>query len=204
MPSGCCVSRTAAPSCLPAAEHPCQRGRTPATRQGLPTWVTTVRCRALDTRRPEAVDGRVEWLASGGGLCSKMHARCVETAADAHTAVPSLSFTSHEGCVPVLRCVTTAARVGVRPACWCDASLSALPPCPRPPVVLCCSPPPAFPPVSVKWGKDTFDVDVDPSLPGAVFKTQMFTLTGVPPERQKFTGIKNPPLKVRTDSRRCV
>ena len=39
-------------------------------------------------------------------------------------------------------------------------------------------------------------MDVDPSLPGAVFKTQMFTLTGVPPDRQKFTGIKNPPLKV--------
>jgi hypothetical protein len=53
-----------------------------------------------------------------------------------------------------------------------------------------------FPAVFVKWGKDSFDVDVDPSLPGAVFKTQMFTLTGVPPERQKFTGIKNPPLKV--------
>jgi hypothetical protein len=53
-----------------------------------------------------------------------------------------------------------------------------------------------FPAVSVKWGKDSYDVDVDPSLPGAVFKTQMFTLTGVPPERQKFTGIKNPPLKV--------
>ena len=39
-------------------------------------------------------------------------------------------------------------------------------------------------------------MEVDPSLPGAVFKTQMFTLTGVPPDRQKFTGIKNPPLKV--------
>lgn len=51
-------------------------------------------------------------------------------------------------------------------------------------------------PVTVKWGKDSFDVDVDPALPGAVFKTQMFTLTGVPPDRQKFTGIKNPPVKV--------
>ena len=40
-------------------------------------------------------------------------------------------------------------------------------------------------------------MDVDTSLPGVVFKTQLFTLSGVPPERQKIMGVKNPPLKAR-------
>ncbi len=38
-------------------------------------------------------------------------------------------------------------------------------------------------------------MDVDTSLPGVVFKTQLFTLSGVPPERQKIMGCKNAPLK---------
>jgi hypothetical protein len=41
-------------------------------------------------------------------------------------------------------------------------------------------------------------VDVDTSLPALVFKSQLFTLTGVPPERQKIMGVKNPPLKARS------
>jgi hypothetical protein len=53
------------------------------------------------------------------------------------------------------------------------------------------------PAVTVKWGKETYDVDVDTSLPALVFKMQLFTLTGVPPERQKIMGVKNPPLKAR-------
>jgi hypothetical protein len=54
----------------------------------------------------------------------------------------------------------------------------------------------------VKWGKETYDVDVDTALPALVLKMQLFTLTGVPPERQKIMGVKNPPLKARTQKRR--
>ena len=41
-------------------------------------------------------------------------------------------------------------------------------------------------PVSVKWGKETFDVEADTTQPPTVFKFQMYSLTGVPPERQKI------------------
>ena len=44
-------------------------------------------------------------------------------------------------------------------------------------------------------------MDVDTSLPGVVFKTQLFTLSGVPPERQKIMGCKNAPLKARAPRR---
>eukprot|EP00873_Tetraselmis_striata_P024754 jgi/Tetstr1/445018/TSEL_032826.t1 len=41
--------------------------------------------------------------------------------------------------------------------------------------------------VHVKWQKETFkDVEVDESQPPLLFKTQLFTLSGVPPERQKI------------------
>eukprot|EP00193_Tetraselmis_chui_P007561 CAMPEP_0177763400 /NCGR_PEP_ID=MMETSP0491_2-20121128/6851_1 /TAXON_ID=63592 /ORGANISM="Tetraselmis chuii, Strain PLY429" /LENGTH=464 /DNA_ID=CAMNT_0019279505 /DNA_START=80 /DNA_END=1474 /DNA_ORIENTATION=+ len=41
--------------------------------------------------------------------------------------------------------------------------------------------------VNVKWQKETFkDVEVDEGQPPLVFKTQLFTLSGVPPERQKI------------------
>lgn len=40
--------------------------------------------------------------------------------------------------------------------------------------------------VSVKWGKETFkDVEVDTEQPPLVFKSQLFTLSGVPPDRMK-------------------
>ena len=40
--------------------------------------------------------------------------------------------------------------------------------------------------VNVKWGKTELkNVEVDLSQPGAAFKAQLFSLTGVPPERQK-------------------
>ena len=41
--------------------------------------------------------------------------------------------------------------------------------------------------VIIKWGKKTFeDVEVDTTLPAVVFKHQIYSLTGVPPERQKI------------------
>lgn len=40
--------------------------------------------------------------------------------------------------------------------------------------------------VSIKWGKETFsDVEVDLSSPPLVFKSQLFALSAVPPDRQK-------------------
>ncbi|GFR42512.1 hypothetical protein Agub_g3404 [Astrephomene gubernaculifera] len=40
--------------------------------------------------------------------------------------------------------------------------------------------------VNVKWGKETYsDVELDMSQPPLVFKSQLFALTGVPPDRQK-------------------
>uniref|UniRef100_A0ACD5VGQ7 Uncharacterized protein n=1 Tax=Avena sativa TaxID=4498 RepID=A0ACD5VGQ7_AVESA len=41
--------------------------------------------------------------------------------------------------------------------------------------------------VSVKWQKQLFPgIEIDTSQPPIVFKTQLYTLTGVPPERQKI------------------
>lgn len=45
--------------------------------------------------------------------------------------------------------------------------------------------------VKVKWVKEKYTVDMMLDEPVEVFKTQLFALTGVPPERQKITaGIK--------------
>ena len=52
--------------------------------------------------------------------------------------------------------------------------------------------------VAVKWAKETFNVDVDPQEPGLVFKHQLFSLTGVPPERQKIM-VKGGMLKDDAD-----
>ena len=52
--------------------------------------------------------------------------------------------------------------------------------------------------VSVKWGKEAHNVDVDTSLPGLVFKNQLYSLTGVPPERQKIM-VKGGMLKDDAD-----
>ncbi|OVA08495.1 Ubiquitin domain [Macleaya cordata] len=44
-----------------------------------------------------------------------------------------------------------------------------------------------MPTVSVKWQKELFPaVEIDTSLPPLVFKSQLYDLTGVPPERQKI------------------
>ncbi|EFJ53050.1 hypothetical protein VOLCADRAFT_78675 [Volvox carteri f. nagariensis] len=49
--------------------------------------------------------------------------------------------------------------------------------------------------LNVKWGKETYnDVEVDVSQPPLVFKSQLFALTGVPPDRQKVM-IKGALLK---------
>jgi ubiquitin carboxyl-terminal hydrolase 14 len=49
--------------------------------------------------------------------------------------------------------------------------------------------------VNVKWGKEAYaGVEADPDQPPSVFKLQLFSLTGVPPERQKVM-IKGALLK---------
>ena len=41
--------------------------------------------------------------------------------------------------------------------------------------------------VNIKWAKESFnDVEVDTSQPPLVFKSQLYSLTGVPPDRQKI------------------
>ncbi|KAJ1965527.1 deubiquitinating enzyme [Dipsacomyces acuminosporus] len=50
----------------------------------------------------------------------------------------------------------------------------------------------------VKWQGKKFQVDVDLAQPGEVFKTQLFSLTGVAPERQKIL-VKGGQLKDDTD-----
>ncbi|KAK9834879.1 hypothetical protein WJX81_005740 [Elliptochloris bilobata] len=52
--------------------------------------------------------------------------------------------------------------------------------------------------VAVKWTKETYNVEVDPAEPGLVFKHQLFSLTGVPPERQKIM-VKGGMLKDEAD-----
>ena len=54
--------------------------------------------------------------------------------------------------------------------------------------------------VEVKWQKEVLkDVEVDLEQPPSVFKTQLFSLTGVPPERQKVMGVKGGLLKDDAD-----
>ncbi|KAI8323648.1 cysteine proteinase [Martensiomyces pterosporus] len=52
--------------------------------------------------------------------------------------------------------------------------------------------------VQVKWQGKKYDVEVDTTQPGEVFKTQLFSLTGVAPERQKIL-VKGGQLKSDTD-----
>ena len=54
--------------------------------------------------------------------------------------------------------------------------------------------------VEVKWGQEAFkDVEIDLDQPPIMFKTQLFSLTGVPPERQKIMGVKGGLLKDDAD-----
>jgi ubiquitin carboxyl-terminal hydrolase 14 len=49
--------------------------------------------------------------------------------------------------------------------------------------------------VAVKWQKELFkDLEVDTTEPPLVFKMQLYSLTGVPPERQKIL-VKGGQLK---------
>ena len=52
--------------------------------------------------------------------------------------------------------------------------------------------------VQVKWQKDTYDVEIDRSQPPLVFKQQLFSLTGVPADRQKIM-VKGGMLKDDAD-----
>ncbi|EAL71762.1 ubiquitin domain-containing protein [Dictyostelium discoideum AX4] len=49
--------------------------------------------------------------------------------------------------------------------------------------------------VNVKWNKEKYEVDVDPSEPVSSFKGQLYSLTMVPIERQKIMGFKGGILK---------
>ena len=53
-------------------------------------------------------------------------------------------------------------------------------------------------PITVKWNKETYDVEADTSQPPSVFKFQLYSLTGVPPDRQKIM-IKGGFLKDDSD-----
>eukprot|EP00178_Gracilaria_changii_P010668 TRINITY_DN30_c0_g1_i3.p1 TRINITY_DN30_c0_g1~~TRINITY_DN30_c0_g1_i3.p1 ORF type:complete len:477 (+),score=137.35 TRINITY_DN30_c0_g1_i3:1276-2706(+) len=56
--------------------------------------------------------------------------------------------------------------------------------------------------VCVKWNKHTFaDVQIDPDEAPHVFKSQLWTLTGVPPDRQTVLGFKGGKLKDDADWR---
>ncbi|ORX74043.1 cysteine proteinase [Linderina pennispora] len=52
--------------------------------------------------------------------------------------------------------------------------------------------------VKVSWQGKKYDVDVDTTQPGEIFKMQLFSLTGVSPERQKIL-VKGGQLKDDTD-----
>ena len=52
--------------------------------------------------------------------------------------------------------------------------------------------------VHVKWQKETYDVEIDTSQPPLIFKQQLFSLTGVPADRQKIT-VKGGLLKDDAD-----
>lgn len=54
--------------------------------------------------------------------------------------------------------------------------------------------------VDVKWQKELFPkVEIDTTQPPLTFKLQLFSLTGVPPERQKIMGFKGGLLKDDAD-----
>ena len=42
--------------------------------------------------------------------------------------------------------------------------------------------------IKLKWNKLSYDIELDPSAGVELFKSQIQSLTGVPPERQKLMG----------------
>ena len=59
--------------------------------------------------------------------------------------------------------------------------------------------------IGVKWGKESYSVDVDTStMKGLDLKTSLFSLTGVPPDRIKLLGLKGgKPLSDDADLATC-
>jgi len=53
--------------------------------------------------------------------------------------------------------------------------------------------------VVVKWGKQSYDVEIDQTETAETFMTQLYTLTDVPVERMKILGIPGGMLKVTDD-----
>jgi ubiquitin carboxyl-terminal hydrolase 14 len=53
--------------------------------------------------------------------------------------------------------------------------------------------------IKVKWNKEEFDVTIEPESSVEMFKTQMWTLTYVPVDRQKFLGFPGGMLKDSDD-----
>lgn len=49
--------------------------------------------------------------------------------------------------------------------------------------------------VSVRWQTSTYDLPLDTNGDVSTFRCQLFELTGVPPERQKISGVKGGTLK---------
>lgn len=53
--------------------------------------------------------------------------------------------------------------------------------------------------IKLKWGKEEFDVTIEEGTSVEIFKTQVWTLTSVPMERQKYTGFPGGMLKDSDD-----
>jgi ubiquitin carboxyl-terminal hydrolase 14 len=53
--------------------------------------------------------------------------------------------------------------------------------------------------IKLKWGKEEYDVEVEPGSTVEVFKTQVWTITTVPVDRQKFLGFPGGMLKDSDD-----
>lgn len=53
--------------------------------------------------------------------------------------------------------------------------------------------------VKVKWGAETYSVEVDQTQPVSLFKAQLQSLTSVPAEKQKIMGVKGGQLKDDAD-----
>eukprot|EP01098_Paradermamoeba_levis_P009464 TRINITY_DN3943_c0_g1_i1.p1 TRINITY_DN3943_c0_g1~~TRINITY_DN3943_c0_g1_i1.p1 ORF type:complete len:545 (-),score=195.43 TRINITY_DN3943_c0_g1_i1:81-1715(-) len=53
--------------------------------------------------------------------------------------------------------------------------------------------------VTVKWGKEKYDLELNPTESPLAFKCLIFSVTGVPPERQKVMGVKGGVLKDEGD-----
>lgn len=56
-----------------------------------------------------------------------------------------------------------------------------------------------MPTIKIKWNKEEYDVDIEGDTTVELFKTQMWTLTNVPIERQKFMGFPGGMLKDSDD-----